>query len=289
MIEHGELVLQLLVWVRFANGKQIERAVFTHDAVSPRMARHRATRSVRRLFDAGLIRRVSVFAPSSTGRMSMQLVNVLSAAGAQVVGVDPGWIRRRAPNDGAILVHDFHLVETAIQAMAGCPQPLEVVQWWDDRMLMSLKRRGELSLATVPDGLLVVRHPETAKIFPSFVEVDLGSESIQGQTGSRRDVARMIEGYIDYLHGGNLNELGIASPGIVLIISDSERRLQSLRQLTRDLGGGGRFWFSTLSRIGSVEADIQPLFAGREGPFWAQNWQTAHDDGVRSLAARCGL
>jgi hypothetical protein len=289
MIEHGQSILELLVSIRFATGTQVQRVVFEADATSPRMARHRSTRALRRLFDAGLIRRVRVFAPSSTGRMSQQIINVLSASGARQMSVDPNWIRRRSPQDGAIQVHDFWVVEIAIRSMAGCPPPLEVLQWWDDRALMGRKRRGELSLPTVPDGLLVVRHPETGKIYPSFVEVDLGTESVHGERGVRRDVARKIEGYVEYLEAAELSDFGLHAPGIVLIITDSDRRLESLRQLTQRLGGGGRFWFSTLERTGDRNEDIGQAFTGREGLFWAQNWQTAHDDGWRSLAARCGV
>jgi hypothetical protein len=267
----------------------VQRVVFDSESTSPRMARHRSTRALRQLFDAGFIRRVRVFAPSSTGRMSQQIVNVLAASGARLMRVDPNWIRRRSPQDGTILVHDFWVVEIAIRAMAGCPPPLEVLQWWDDRSLMGHKRRGELSLPTVPDGLLVVRHPETDKIFPSFVEVDLGTESVHGERGVRRDVARKIEGYTDYLEAAGLRDFGIDAPGVVLIITDSDRRLESLREMTKRLGGGGRFWFSTLARTGDRNEDINLAFAGREGPFWAYNWQTAHNDEWRSLAARCGV
>src|SRR5262245_43295536 len=78
-IEEGRLILELLVSLRFATAQQVQRVIFDRLATSPRMARHRATRSLRGLFDAGLTRRVPLFAPSPSGRMARQMVHVLSA------------------------------------------------------------------------------------------------------------------------------------------------------------------------------------------------------------------
>lgn len=291
MIEDGSLILELLVSLRLATGAQVQRVIFNPTSPSQRQARHRSTRALRRLFDSGFIRRVSVFAPSSTGRMSMQVVNVLSAAGARTVGVDPDWIRRRAPKDGDILTHDFWLGELAVCAMEGCPEPLAITTWWDDRVLAGRKRQGLLSLPTIPDGLLVVQHLKTGKVFPSLVELDLGTETVVGVRGTRRDVSRKIEGYLEYIGSSFRQEFAIDASPVVLIVTESERRLASLRDRTQQLGGGGRFWFSTLERLGRKDignADQTPASAGLQGPFWASNWQTAHEDGWRSLAARCG-
>src|SRR5680860_84090 len=174
MIEHGSLILELLVSLRFATGGQVQRVVFTATSASERQARHQSTRSLRRLFDAGFLRRVPVFAPSSTGRMSRQVVNVLSASGARAVGVNPDWIRRRAPRADEILTHDFWLVELAVRAMADCPESLSIMTWWDDRVLAGRKRQGLLSLPNIPDGYLLVENLSTGKRFPCLVELDLG-------------------------------------------------------------------------------------------------------------------
>jgi hypothetical protein len=288
MIDDGQLILELLVSLRFATGSQIQRVVFSRTSVSPRMARHRATRSLRRLFDAGFIRRVSVFTPSSTGRMSQQIVNVLSATGARTVGVDPRWASARAPRDGAILIHDYWLMEVAVLAMESCPQPLTIERWWDDRVLMARKRRGQLHLGNIPDGLLVIENLSTGKLFPCLVELDLGTESVASPTRLRRDFARKIEGYLEYLGGDFRRDFELDAPPIVLIISDRERRLDSLRHTTQRLGGGGRYWFATLDRLRPTSG-LEAHSTALQGPFWGSNWQSAVNDEWRSLAGRCGL
>jgi hypothetical protein len=290
LIEEGQLILELLVSLRFATANQVQRVVFDSTSVSPRMAKHRATRSLRRLFDAGFLRRVSVFAPSSAGRMARQTVNVLSAAGARAVGVEPRWVRTRSPRTDEVLVHDFWLMEVAVLAMAGCPEPLSIVAWWDDRILMGRKRRGQLHLPNVPDGYLVIENLATGKRFPCLVELDLGSASVSSRTSQRRDFARKIEGYVEYLHEGFRDDFGIDAPPIVLIIAEGARRMQALQEIRARLGGKGRFWFATLPHL--RDTDTMPPktdSAGRDGPFWAANWQTGLNADWRSLAVRCGL
>jgi hypothetical protein len=292
-IDEGLLVLEALASLRFATAAQVRRIIFDRSSPTARQARHRATRSLRRLFDAGYLRRVPVLAPSAaTGRLSRQLVHVLSASGARAVGVDLRWARRRAPREGEVLGHDFWLVELAVTIMAGCPEGLGISTWWDDRMLAGRKRRGQLSLSSVPDALLVVEHLATGKPYPFLVELDLGSESVAARTHDRRDFARKIEGYLDYLGSAFRHDFDLPAPAVVLIVAESERRLHSLRTTTHQLGGRGRFWFSTLARLRDQAASSDaplPYSAARQGPFWEQNWQTAQDDGWRSVAARCGV
>ncbi len=176
-------------------------------------------------------------------------------------------------------------------AMEGCPEPLAITTWWDDRVLAARKRQGRLSLPNIPDGLLVVEHLNSGKLYPCLVELDLGTESVASPARLRRDFARKIEGYLEYLGPAFRDDFEINAPPIVLIVADSERRLDSLLLMTETLGGGGRFWFSTLPRL-RQSAGLNALHttdsAARDGPFWTSNWQTAADDGWRSLTARCG-
>lgn len=158
-------------------------------------------------------------------------------------------------------------------------------------MLAGRKRKGQLSLLNIPDGLLVVENLSNGKLFPCLVELDLGTESVASPSRVRRDFSRKIDGYLEYLGSAFRTDFNLNAPPIVLIVADSERRLESLRATTRRLGGGGRFWFATLPRLRqSVSHHGEPTAnsAAFEGPFWASNWQTAVNDERRSLATRCG-
>lgn len=290
-IDQGERLLQVVGSLRWATAIQLRRALFDRTSATPRQARYRATKALRRLFDAGYLNRVPVFAPSAaSGQLSPQVVQTLSAAGARTIGLAPRLARTRAPKPRAVLTHDFWLVDLGVLALAGCPEELTVTHWWNDRVLAARQRKGLLSLPTIPDALLVARHVQTGKDYPCLVELDLGTESVTSRGGVRPDFARKIEGYLDYLGAPFRQEFGLDAPPIVLIVADSERRLDSLRETTRRLGGGGRFWFATLPRLrGSDGSDTQANAspAALDGPFWASNWQTAANDQPRSLAARC--
>lgn len=292
-IEHGIDILTVLASLRFATGGQIQRIIFNWKSVTPRQARHRATRAVRRLFDSGYLKRIPVFAPAAaSGMLSQQIVHVLSPLGARTVGIEPRSVRTRAPKQREVLTHDFWLVELAVVAMEGCPEPLSITTWWDDRVLAARKRQGQMKMPNIPDSLLVVENLNSGKLYPCLVELDLGTESIVSPARVRRDFALKIEGYLGYMGSAFREDFEIDAPPIVLIVADSERRLESLRLMTQTLGGGGRFWFSTLLRLRpSTDRDTPHMTdsAAREGPFWSSNWQTAVNDEWRSLAVRCGV
>jgi len=119
-VEHGLDILTVLASLRFATGSQLQRIIFNQESDTPRQGRHHATRAIRRLFDSGYLKRIVVFAPSATsGLLSRQLVHVLSPLGARAVGVEPRWMRTRAPKEREVLTHDFWLVELAVLSMGG--------------------------------------------------------------------------------------------------------------------------------------------------------------------------
>lgn len=292
-IDRGERILLLVGSFRFATNIQLRRAVFDPISATPRQARYRATKSLRRLFDSGYLTRIQVFCPASTSdELSLQIVNILSAKGARAIGLDPRLARVRAPKPRSVLSHDFWLTELGVLAFAGCPEALTITHWWNDRVLASRKRKGLLSLPTIPDGLLVVRNQITGKDYPCLLELDLGTESVVPAGSARVAVRHKIAGYLDYLGASFRQEFGIEAPPIVLIVTDSTRRFASLREMTRALGGAGRFWFASLPRLrglGTTKARSNASPAGRQSPFWASTWLTAANDQPRSLGSRCGV
>ena len=291
-IEQGARILTVLGSLRGATAIQLRRAVFDPLSPTPRQARYRATKALRRLFDAGYVRRVQVFCPSaSSDRVSLQVMQALSATGARAIGLDPQLARTRAPRERSVLVHDYWLIELGVLALAGCPEGLEVTHWWNDRVLAARKRKGLLSLPTIPDALLVIRNVATGKDYPCLLEFDRGTESVQARGSVRSDVGHKLDGYLAYDRTAFDRDFGIDAPPIVLIVTDSERRLRSLQEAVHRRGGGGRFWFSTLAQLRQFPGDAgpqTPSSATLQGAFWGLNWRTVHDSGWRSLTSRCG-
>jgi len=264
---------------------QLQRAVFAPVSRSPRQARSRATRSLRQLFDAGLLNRIAVLAPSAaSGQLSRQVVHALSGAGGRALGLDPKLIRGRSPKPGTVLDHQFWLSELGVLALEGCPPPLELTRCWNDRVLAARKRKGQLSLSVIPDALLVIHHPTTGKDFPCLVELDLGTESLRSRPGTRRDIFTKLTAYLSYEPAVFRQEFGVAGKPIVLLVFDSQARLASVRTLIHELGGGGRFWLATMSQLRQASGRAAPLGANA---FWGQVWQTPRDSSIRSLTQRC--
>jgi hypothetical protein len=292
-IDQGERVLLTLGSLRFATITQLRRAIFDRLTETPSQARHRATNAARRLFDAGFINRTPVFCPAAASdQLSLQVVQTLSAAGARAIGMDPTLARSRAPKARSVLAHDFWLTELGVLAMEGIPESLAVTRWWNDRVLAARKRKGQLSLPTIPDALLTIRHQATGRDYACLIELDLGTESVASRGRVRPDFSRKIEGYLDYLGAGFRADFGLDTPPIVLIVADSDRRLESLKAAAARLGGGGRFWFATLPRLRGID-DSRPAThdspAARKGAFWGLHWSVPNQDGLRSLARRCGV
>ena len=291
-IDQGERTLAVLGSLRFATSIQLRRAIFDPISATPRQARYRATKAMRQLFDSGFTNRIQVFCPSaSSDNLSLQVVQTISTVGARSIGLDPNLARTRAPKPRSVLAHDFWLTELGVMALEGCPEGLSITQWWNDRVLSARKRKGQLSLRTIPDCLLVVRNIRTGRDYPCLIELDLGTESVSSRGNTRMDFARKIEGYLDYSQATFRREFGIDASPIVLIVADSERRLASLRATVDRLGGGGRFWLATLPQLRGLRRTTtisRNDSEAHKGSIWGSKWQVPNDDRMRSLTTRCG-
>ena len=289
-IDQGERVLAILGSLRFATTIQLRRAVYDALVETPRQARYRATKALRRLFDAGFTNRVQVFCPSAASdQLSLQFVHALSPAGARMIGFDPNLARSRAPKPRSVLAHDFWLTELAVMAMEGCPSELAITHWWNDRVLSARKRKGQLSLPTIPDGLLFVRNLRTGNDYPCLMELDLGTESVTSRGRTRADFAGKIEGYLGYLGALFRSDFGIDATPIVLIVADSDRRATSLMTTVERMGGAGRFWVAPLASLRGFDPAASEASASRKGRFWGISWRVPHDRALRSLRTRCGV
>ena len=112
----------------------------------------------------------------------------------------------------------------------------------------------------IPDGYLEVLTPY--KTIASFLEVDLGHEGLSVWKTK-------IQNYLRYAISGNFEKRFGQPQFRVLVITDSERRMHSLRAATSGLTDKV-FWFSTFDSI------------TRDG-FWSNVWLRANDDQHQSL------
>jgi hypothetical protein len=204
---------------------------------------------------AGLLRRF--FLGTKAG--GKKALYALSPTGAKLVDVPFRGPRR--PQD-EVLVADFFVshqlsINQIYCALKYRPIPiLEVkfLQW------LSFYEPLESSTHLIPDGYLEVLTPD--KTLAAFLEVDLGHEGLSVWKAK-------IYNYLRYAISGNFEKRFGLPQFRVLVITNSERRMQSLRAATLGLTNKV-FWFSTLHSI------------TRDG-FWSPVWLRPNDDQPQSL------
>lgn len=226
------LLLEKLGILRLLDRKQIEQLAGFHSAV-------RANVRLLRLRKAGLI--VRYCAATSTG--SRRSVFALSKQGAAEVHIAYAGIRW--PPDTVLLGNSFAAHQLAL----------------NDIYIAALNSPGArwFTFAAAPFPAVPII-PDAAIITPNqtfLVEMDMGTEPLS--VWSRKAAL-----YMKLALSGGFRDIFPHPQFAVLVVTDSEPRLQSLRRhiakQTQKL-----FWFATLSAI-------------KEQGFWSVSWLRPHGD-----------
>ncbi len=305
-IEHGLQILTLLDAQLYLTNDQLETLLFRHGATvtgkprSPKGAAYAANTALRRLFDAGYVDRVPVFLPGvHPHTVKPHYVNVLSTRGARVAaaalkeqGRTPRWRRSLLPHPWQPLLHGYWIRQFAVTGRSACEaRGWRWWSWFDDRQLAALKKEHGARFTAVPDGFFVITNLETGKDFPHFLEVDLGTETVAARSPGRLDWRGKVASYLDYLDRHFREQFGLDSLPLILTVTESEQRLEHLLAATGSVGGGGRFWFTTLAQLfspaGAHDGTKNTAFDALEAVFWASIWRVPTSSQLRSLASRC--
>lgn len=268
-------------------------------------------RSLRRLWENRYLDRVRVVLTSRrTGGGYLSFVNVLTAMGLERVRQHAEEIGRaieiRAEaGDPKLslqqLEHSVALYDLYALFQRGArAHGLKLRGWHDDRQLAALRTQGKLKLLNIPDATFVLGlSAADAKAF--FLELDLGTESVSGQSDRRRDWQGKIESYERYFataFAGDDLFHGLARP-IVLTVTTAERRLVNMLEATRQAGGGPGYWYATRETLDPPPLDrrtwdalapaervqqAQALSLRRRESLWAPSWRTCVDDARPSLS-----
>jgi hypothetical protein len=203
---------------------------------------------------AGLLRRY--FLGVSEG--SKKAVYSLSSKGAALVGATVRGPRR--PNDGLLVADFFVLHQLAINDVycalkqASATAGISLVRW------LSFHEPLAQNLRLIPDGYCELT--TTTDTIAAFLEIDLGHERLKVWTGK-------ISNYIQFAVSGDCERTFGRNQFCVLVIANSDRRLESIRKTVRS-STQKIFWFATLEAIRS------------QGPF-AAIWLRPEGDGFQSL------
>jgi hypothetical protein len=162
----------------------------------------------------------------------------LSLKGARLVGVPESGLRRR--QDEAVVADFFIHHQLAInevycslkyanRALAGIR-----FQGW-----MGFPKRPVSGLRLIPDGYVEIETP--SGIIAAFIEVDLGHERL-------RVWQDKVRNYLDLAVTGNFEREFKQRHFRVLVVADSERRVDTIRDVVR-LATDKLFWFATFESI----------------------------------------
>ncbi len=204
---------------------------------------------------AGLLRRF--FQGTSGG--GKKALYALSPTGARLVQVP-----FRGPRRGRdeVLVADFFVTHQLWINQLYCtlkyrPIPIPEAKF---RRWVSFTEPVDPSSSLIPDGYAEVSTPE--KTIAAFFEIDLGHES--------RSVWRTkVQAYFQFGISGSFVKTFDLPQFRVLVVTDSERRMNSLRAVTAAITEK-IFWFSTLNDA-----------AG--GRFWSPVWSRPKGNQILSL------
>jgi Replication-relaxation len=235
----------------------------------------------------GLLRRVEQEQTLSEGRKP--LVYFLDRGGAEYLAArngctvdELGWDRqgydvRSLFLDHLLVSNDFRVAMT----LAARANKYSLAEWRDERAMRQehqhepveivrkdkkgVKKRYEVAL--IPDGYFVLDTP--TYIYHHFLEIDLGTSTLQASDPGRRSWARKVAAYLEYYNSEAYQERYHTDSLRILTITTSETRLEHLKQVTEHAGGKGRFWFTTIDKITATTILTEPIWhkAGSTGLF----------------------
>lgn len=206
------------------------------------------------LTKAGLLRRFFLGATEA----SKKAIYSLSPKGAVLAGTTSHGPRR--PNDALLVADFFVLHQLAINGVycalkrASTSNANSIVRW------LSFYQPLAEHIRLIPDAYCELGIPEST--IAAFLEVDLGHERLKVWMGK-------ITNYIQLAVSGDNERIFGQKQFRVLVIVESERRLESIRKTVRS-ATQKIFWFATFDSIRST------------GPF-AAIWLRPEGDELQSL------
>jgi len=214
----------------------------------------RANARLLALVNAGLLRRF--FQGTTAG--GKKALYTLSSKGAQLIGSPCNGLRHRSDEmvtANFFVAHQMAVNEIYCAAKYGTnpAQGVRFVRW------LGFSAPITPAISLIPDGYFELRTEQGA--LAAFLEIDLGNE---GATVWKKKV----QNYLRYATSGEFEKRFGQTRFRVLVITNSESRLQAIRKTVREVTEK-IFWFTTLDAI------------RREG-LWNPVWLRPSNETLRS-------
>jgi hypothetical protein len=150
---------------------------------------------------------------------------------------------------------------------------ISIEKWIDDKTLKSSHAKdkvtvkgpggAELKTTVIPDGYIHLRNEQNQPGNRNqylFLEADLATVVGEYSKWGRRDWVRKTQSYIAYHKSGMYKRRYGVNTLIILTVTTSDRRLQTLKTITEEAGGKHHFWFTTFDQISPQTVLTDPIW-----------------------------
>jgi hypothetical protein len=281
--ERDLALLYELLTARYLTTPQIE-ALFWRTGRSERGRRYACQRRLKLLSEQGLMRRIEL--PVMRGKAQKPFIYCLDEKGANLLiaelGVDPSeidWKPKSAEANYPFLAHLLATNDLRIHLAQACErQQVSLSRWVNEKELKSEGMKDYVTLvspdgqkrqqaAVVPDACFALQ--VDSKLGHFFVEVDMGTVTIQPTVWEKRGWNRKVRAFLAYYASGKFQQRYGNKAFRVLCITTSQQRLENLKATTEKAKGGQMFWFSTFEKLTPETFLSQPVWirAGEDAPI----------------------
>lgn len=281
MSERDQAIVAAVYTHRTLTSTQIETLFF------PDSDHTRCNKRLKRLFHHGFLERAEQ--PQSLTEGRKPLLYMLDERGARLLanlrGVDReaiDWHPRHNEVGHTFLDHllETNNVRVAIERAAQ-QAGWEIETWHNERTLKSREMKDHVTLvgpkggrhcaAVIPDGYFALNTGQYR--YHHMLEVDRATLTGRSPRWARRDWARKIRVYMEFVKQGLYQKRYGTKSLRVLTVTIGERRMQNLKEITEYVGEEGRgdvdwFWFTTFDKATPDQILTEPVWlrAGEDEP-----------------------
>jgi hypothetical protein len=266
-------ILETVYRFRVLSTPQIEALLFS--TTNHTQARHR----LKLLFQHGYLHRAEQMQYRSENRPYLYFLDrkgaIELAAMYECEVKDLDWSTQDRHLSSFHLSHLLATQDVRIAVMKSAGQHGCTVAEWHDEKTLRREHRSDKVPITVPDGstiqTLVI--PDSYLCLEAhtrkrcFLEIDMGTMTGQASEAAPKSWDKKIAAYLSYYRSGKYQERYHTQALIVLSVTTTEKRLNTLKRVTEKVGGRERFWFTTFARLTEGDILTAPIWsvATREG------------------------
>jgi hypothetical protein len=193
----------------------------------------------------------------------------------RALGDEPIWRESHCPRPQQRFEHALLVTWFGFVTSRDCRQsPWQCWNYLADRHLAAARADGA-RYPMIPDGHFIITNLSTGHNFTHFFEIDRGFTTGSGR-GNRADWVAKIRDYATYLGpaGGWAADFGPLPRPVVLIVTVSPRRAETILAAIAEAGGNGAYWVTTFDEVATTG-------------LWGAIWRVVSEAEPRSLETRC--